>query len=104
MNIEKIATWLAIAVIGLIAIVSLLRVSPAVVGGVTWDKEIFQNDVDIKGSLDVDEALTLTGVLTGSAGIAGTKICIDNGSSSYSIIDFSGNTTTPTYSTSTSCQ
>jgi hypothetical protein len=105
---EKVAIWVAIAIAIVLSVVAITSKSE-VVGGVTWDKEIFQDDVDIKGALDVDGAtavggaLTLTGALTGSAGLAGTKLCIDNSSSSYTIIDFVGETTTPTYSTSTTC-
>lgn len=42
-------------------------------GGVTWDKEIFQNDVDIKGDLDVVGATTIGGALTASGAIAGLE-------------------------------
>ena len=99
---EKVAIWVAVAVAIVLSVVAITSKNE-VVGGVTWDDEIFQQNVAIRGNLAVTGGISVDDLLDGAAGSAGTKLCIDNGSSSYSIIQFIGNTTTPTYSTSTSC-
>jgi hypothetical protein len=63
MNIEKIATWAVIILVGAVALVALLSKAETPLGGVVWDDEIFQQDVDIKGALDVDGNVTLGGTL-----------------------------------------
>jgi hypothetical protein len=79
MNIEKIATWAVIILVGAVALVALLSKAETPLGGVVWDDEIFQQDVDIKGNLDLDGnaviggSATITGALSASGAVAGLQ-------------------------------
>lgn len=101
------SNWVAVAAL----VLSAVAISLVLVGGNQSEQagELGASGTRFPNGISADSTSPSAGqvrgtTFTATGGISGSKICIDNGSSSYSIIDFAGNTTSTTITTSTSCQ